>query len=235
MPGACSILSVFTDLRISAGSPAPSVPASSRQAPTWLETGELFDALGRQAGDLEAGGRKRRYQLGDGTTAAERNPQRGPHRNPDRLAVERVATCGVQHHPIGAEDAGIAEDSADIVVIGNTAGAPPAAPSRGIPARNSGKRTGGQVPPHGENAAMHGKADRSIEHRASRHIDRAGILHPGEQILDALDPVLEDQRFLQHETGRGPASASISALQHHPPLGDESGRRDRRDPCRASR
>ena len=49
----------------------------------------------------------------------ERLEQRGPDRDPDRLAVQRVAASPVEDHRVGPERRGVAEQTAHIVVVAN--------------------------------------------------------------------------------------------------------------------
>ena len=49
----------------------------------------------------------------------ERDLQGRADRHPDGLAIERIAAGGVEQHRIGAESRGVAEQAADIVVVGD--------------------------------------------------------------------------------------------------------------------
>ncbi len=101
----------------------------------------------------------------------ERHDQAAADRDPDRLAVERIAGGEVEQHGIGAERRGIAEDAADIVVIGDAE-------------RHHHQRLVGQAgeqrlgcdllaaQPDAEQAAMDVEAGDAVEDRLAGGVDR---------------------------------------------------------------
>lgn len=76
------------------------------------------------------------------------------------------------------------------------------------------------MPANSQNAAMHGKADCSVQNFPSGHIYRAIRIHPLKQIIQTINPVFKNQRLFKHKALV--AGLRIDKrLKHNPPLGDE--------------
>ena len=63
--------------------------------------------------------RSSRSAYGSDRHAGERHDKRCGHRRPDRLAIQRVGRCLVQHDGAGAKRCRVAEDAADVVGVGD--------------------------------------------------------------------------------------------------------------------
>ena len=127
--------------------------------------------------------------------AREGHDQRGADRDPDRLSVKGIAGRRVDQHRVGAEGGRIAENAADIVVVGEPDEAEDERPRRqareeGVGARRIGPATDGEEPAMDREAGDRG-------HRIpSDHIDRHLARKAREIGFDRGQPVLGDENRL---------------------------------------
>jgi hypothetical protein len=90
-----------------------------RRAPAPFDLAQVSFASWREAVKIEAAPRHRIDEPIGIVRCRKRNLEHGADRNPDRLAVERIAGTGIEDHRIGSERRRVAEYRADIVVIGD--------------------------------------------------------------------------------------------------------------------
>ena len=127
-----------------------------------------------------------------------RGRQHGADRDPQRLSVKRMAGALIEKHRADAKGRRIAEQGADIVVIGNANGGKDRL-FRPCRLRNDGLEGRRRLPlgPEGENAAMHRKACNGVDDLALGDMNGTIRAQALDAIGNARQAALQDEKRIR--------------------------------------
>ena len=138
----------------------------------------------------------RRFETG------ERHDEACADRNPNRLPVERIACLRVEEHGVGAEGGGVAEDAADIVVVGKADQPDDEGAIRQSFDELSCRKRRAALPDR-QYAAMDRKTDDGIHDGAARAVDGNRLGQRRQDLVEAFDAIVRDQDRLDGKARAG--------------------------------